>query len=243
MTPDAAQDLGTLCMPPLAEAPLKTWPRAERPRERLVALGPGPLSDAELLALLLRTGGGGRGLMALARALQALAQARGGYAQLQYADLVALPGVGPAKAAALLAALEWGRRRSLGDRRPSPLNGSAAACEHLRALLLGRQTEQVAVLALDTRRSILAREIVSQGTLTQSLAHPREIFRTAIKLGAAAVVVGHNHPSGDPTPSSDDHALTRRLKEAAEILGIPLVDHVIVASGAYFSYADRGWPR
>jgi len=198
------------------------------------------LSDAELLAILLGTGGAGLSALALARRLQSLAAARGGFQQLQRADLVAIKGVGDAKAAVVCAALEWGRRQ-VGEGPRAALAGPSAAVAVLRPLLLGLREEHVAVLALDARRRVLASEVVSQGTLTQSLAHPREIFRTAIKLGAAALVVGHNHPSGDPAPSPDDHALTRRLREAADILGIPLVDHIIVAQESCFSYAEKGW--
>lgn len=223
------------------EPPLLTWPREERPRERLEAQGAARLSDAELLAIVLRTGCRGASALTLARTLLALGIARGGFDRLQAADLRAVEGVGIAKAAALLAALEWGRRQHLPSAQAGALNGSQAAYEAFRGLFGDRLREQVAVLALDTRRRVQAREVVSQGTLTQSLAHPREIFRTAIKLGAAAVVVGHNHPSGDPSPSPDDHTLTRRLREAADILGIALVDHVIVGQGRFHSYADAGW--
>lgn len=226
----------------LGEPPLRAWPAEERPRERMEALGARRLAEAELLAVILRTGARGTSALSLARKMQVLAGARGGFRQLQAADLRAIPGVGPAKAAAILAALEWGRRLQVPEGREAPLRGPGGAWEALRGLLAGCRQEQVAVLALDTRRRILATEVVSQGTLTQSLAHPREIFRTAIKLGAAAVVVGHNHPSGDPSPSPDDHALTRRLREAAEILGIPLVDHLIVGDDAFHSYAESGWP-
>jgi DNA repair protein RadC len=206
------------------------------------ALGARRLADAELLAIILRTGAPGASALTLARKMQVLADSRGGFRHLQAADLRAIPGVGAAKAAAVLAALEWGRRLQAPEGREAALRGPGAAWEALRGLLAGCRQEQVAVLALDTRRRILATEVVSQGTLTQSLAHPREIFRTAIKLGAAAVVVGHNHPSGDPSPSPDDHALTRRLREAAEILGIPLVDHLIVGEKTFHSYAESGWP-
>ena len=222
------------------EAPILDWPAQERPRERLGALGARQLSDAELLAILLGTGGGGLSAFSLARKMQVLASARGGFQQLQRADLLTLKGVGSAKAAVVLAALEWGRRQ-IPERRPAALTGPGAAVAALRPLLQGRREEHVAVLALDARRRVMAEELISQGTLTQSLAHPREIFRTAIKLGAAAIVVGHNHPSGDPQPSADDHGLTRRLREAAEILGIPLVDHIIVVQDACFSYAESGW--
>ncbi|MGH7442259.1 MAG: RadC family protein [bacterium] len=220
---------------------MPTWPRAQRPRERLRALGPGALSDAELLAILLRTGSRGRSALGLARAVLALADARGGLAALQDADLRAFPGIGAAKAASVLAALEWGRRCGLPKPEEAALRGPRAAYEALLPLFVNSGREQVVVLALDSRRRVRASEVVSQGTLTQSLAHPREVFRTAVKLGAAALVVGHNHPSGDPSPSQDDHAMTRRMREAAEVLGIPLVDHVIVGDGRFHSYADTGW--
>lgn len=222
------------------EPPLREWPAEERPRERLASLGPRQLADAELLAILLGSGGAGVSALTLARKIQVLAASRGGFLQLQRADLLGLKGVGSAKAAVIFAALEWGRRQ-MPETRPPALKGPAGALATLRPLLQGRREEHVAVLALDARRRVLAAELVSQGTLTQSLAHPREIFRTAIKLGAAAIVVGHNHPSGDPTPSPDDHALTRRLRDAAELLGIPLVDHIIVAQEECFSYAESGW--
>lgn len=227
----------------VGEPPLTSWPLAERPRERLIALGARELSDAELLALLLRSGTKGGPATALARRLQALAAARGGWAQLQLADLKSVKGMGVVKSAGLLAALEWGRREAMLAPKPAPLPSAAAAAAQLRALLAGRAQEHFGVLALDARRRVLAAELVSQGTLTQSFAHPREIFRSAIKLGAAGIIVGHNHPSGDPTPSPEDHAVTRRLREAAELLALPLLDHVIVGDSACFSYADSGWPR
>jgi DNA repair protein RadC len=160
-------------------------------------------------------------------------------AQLDLADLKALPGLGLAKGASLLAALELGRRQALA--LEAPVSGAPAVLSVLRELLDGRREEHFAVVALDARRRVLAAELVSHGTLTQSLAHPREVFRSAIKLSAAAVVVGHNHPSGDPTPSPDDHVVTRRLHEAAELLAIPLLDHWILGRGRQYSFAQRGW--
>jgi DNA repair protein RadC len=159
---------------------------------------------------------------------------------VQSNDFARVPGLGPAKAARLLAALELGRRRQVEGPPAERLSTPAEAVGPLRALLYGLAEEHVAVLALDARRRIVAAERISQGSLTMALAHPREVFRAAIKLGAAAVVVGHNHPSGDPEPSPDDRALTRRLREAAEILALPLVDHVIVGEPGYFSFAEQG---
>jgi DNA repair protein RadC len=223
------------------EPSIRAWPASERPRERLQALGARELSDTELLALLLGSGSRRAPTMVLARQLQGLAESRGGFQQLDLPDLRAIPGLGLAKSAALLAALEWGRRKAV---RPAAeaLGGPQAVVEALRPLLSGRREEHIAVLALDARRRILAAQLVSQGCLTSAMAHPREVFRAAIKLGAAAIVIGHNHPSGDPRPSPEDHALTRRLREAAEILGIPLLDHVIVGEGRAFSYAECAWP-
>ncbi|HXC63768.1 MAG TPA: DNA repair protein RadC [bacterium] len=223
------------------EPSIRAWPQAERPRERLQALGARQLSDSELLALMLGSGTRRAPAMVLARQLQVLAQSRGGFSQLELADVKSLCGLGLAKAAALLAAMEWGRRQAL--RPPAEaLAGPQAVVEALKPLLSGRREEHIAVLALDARRRILAAQLISQGCLTSAMAHPREVFRAAVKLGAAAIVVGHNHPSGDPRPSPEDHALTRRLREAAEVLGIPLLDHVIVGEGRAFSYAECAWP-
>lgn len=223
----------------VSEPPLSAWPQAERPRERLAALGARGLSDAELLALVLRSGMRGAGAVAAGRRILALAKDRGGLRRLDLPDLLALPGVGAAKAASILAALELGRRQALPHEAPA--SGADAVLSALRGLLDGRREEHFAVVALDARRRILAAEVVSQGTLTQSMAHPREVFRSAIKLGAAAVVVGHNHPSGDPSPSPDDHAVTRRLRESAELLAIPLLDHWILGRGKQHSYVSHGW--
>ena len=123
------------------------------------------------------------------------------------------------------------------------LAGPMSAVQAIRTMIADEARENVVVLALNARRTITGAQVVSSGTLTQGLAHPREIFRMAIQLNAAAIIVGHNHPSGDPSPSPDDHALTRRLRESAEILGIPLVDHVIVGQDSFYSYAEHGWPR
>jgi len=223
------------------EPSIRAWPAEERPRERLQARGARELADAELLALMLGSGSRKAPAMLLARQLQSLALARGGFRQLELADLQRVPGVGLAKAAVLLASLEWGRRQA-SQPVAAPLGGPQGVVEALKPLLSGRREEHIAVLALDARRRILAAQLVSQGCLTSAMAHPREVFRAAVKLGAAAIVVGHNHPSGDPSPSQEDHALTRRLRDAAEVLGIPLLDHVIVGEGRAFSYAECAWP-
>jgi DNA repair protein RadC len=206
-------------------------------------IGAREMGDAELIALLLRTGTRGGTALSLGRRVQQLAVAAGGIHKLELSDLQSLPGLGLAKAASILAALEWGRRQSLSGPEISPLRSAREVYESLKGLLEGRKEENFAVLALDARRRVLASQIVSQGTLTQALAHPRDIFRVAIKLNAAGVAVGHNHPSGDCHPSAEDHALTVRLREGGQLLAIPVLDHIIVGTGSYFSYAEQGWPR
>lgn len=225
------------------EPPLRDWKADERPRERMQQVGARELSDAELIALLLRTGTRGGTALALARRVQQLAMAQGGLDKLELSDLQGLPGLGLAKAASVLAALEWGRRQTPLNQEISPLRSGREAYMALKGLLEGRKEENFAVLALDARRRVLSSQIVSQGTLTQALAHPREVFRTAIKMNAAGVALGHNHPSGDCRPSPEDHTLTVRLRECGELLAIPVLDHIIVGAGAYFSYAEQGWPR
>jgi DNA repair protein RadC len=227
----------------VGEPPLRDWKADERPRERLQQNGVRALSEAELIALLLRTGTRGGTALALGRRVQQLAAGLGGLDKLELSDLQGLPGLGLAKAASLLAALEWGRRQTPTNPEIPPLRTGRDVYVALKGLLEGRREENFAVLALDARRRVQASQVVSQGTLTQALAHPREVFRVAIKLNAAAVAVGHNHPSGDCRPSPEDHGLTLRLRECGELLAVPLLDHIIVGAGAYFSYAEQGWPR
>lgn len=214
---------------------------ADRPRERLDRFGPEALSDAELLALVLRTGGLGRDAFDVARDLL---DGHGGLRGLGRAaprDLRGVRGVGPAKCASLLAALEIGRRvasRSLSPGEPirSPLD----LYHHFRTRLRDAAHEQFLVVLLDGRHRVLRSEPVSRGTLTASLVHPREVFRPAIRDAAAAVVLVHNHPSGDPTPSREDREITARLVRAGEILGIRVLDHVVVAEGGYRSLREDG---
>ena len=211
----------------------------DRPRERLEALGAEALSDAELLALLLRTGG--RGADALAVASQLLA-VHGGLSALARAagrDLASTAGIGPAKSATLRASLELGRR--LAARRLEagrPIRGPADVFRHFHPHLRHAAQERFLVVLLDGRHRVLRQELVSQGTLTASLVHPREVFRPALRESAAALVLVHNHPSGDPTPSREDREITERLMRAGEILGIPVLDHVVVAERGYCSLRE-----
>jgi DNA repair protein RadC len=210
------------------------------PRERLLAHGAALLSDSELLALLLRTGARGRSATQLASELLAA----GDLAALAHAapgELVRVGGVGPAKAASVLAALELGRRVAAkplrrGERIASPED----VHRHFHARLRDAVAEEFHVVLLDARHRVIRSVLSSQGTLTASLVHPREVFRPALREAAAAIVLVHNHPSGDPSPSPEDRELTRRLASAGLLLGIPVLDHVVVADRGFVSLREEG---
>jgi DNA repair protein RadC len=219
----------------------RTFTRADGPRERLRARGAEALSAAELIALLLRTGARGHDAVDVARALLART---GGLDRLESAptcELAAVPGVGAAKAASLIAAFELGRRCA-GSHLPegASLRSPQDVFRHFGPRMRRLTQEHFAVVLLDGRHRVLGDEVVSQGTLTASLVHPREVFRPALRASAAALILVHNHPSGDPTPSAEDRAVTERLARAGEILGIRVLDHVVVAERGYVSLREEG---
>jgi DNA repair protein RadC len=213
----------------------------DRPRERLLSRGPASLSDAELLAILLGSGRQGQNVVEVAHNLLAHAGDLRGLAECAEAELCALPCVGPARAAAIQAALELGRR-VIGSRpeRGRLLANSADVWTHYRARLGGSPVEEFWMLALDVRHRLLFENCVARGSLTGVEVHPRDVFRTLIRGAAASVIFCHNHPSGDPTPSRQDLELTKRLREVGELCGISVLDHVVVASDGFVSIASRG---
>jgi DNA repair protein RadC len=207
-----------------------------------MAKGPDALSDAQLLAILLRTGR--RDFSAVQVAIELLGRVGsvGGLAMCGIEELCAIQGIGPAKAAQLKAAVELGRRSlatplSTGTR----IFSSADLFKHFHPILRDRKQELFKVVLLDAKNTVIKESTVSEGTLTLSLVHPREVFASAVRESAAAVIFLHNHPSGDPTPSLEDRHLTERLGEAGRLLGIPVLDHVIIGDGRYVSFADQGW--
>ncbi len=217
------------------------WPAAERPRERLLALGAKVLSDAELIALFLRTGIAGKSAVELARDLLGRF---GGLAGLLSADLAALrtvKGIGSAKVAQLAAVLELSRR-ALGQelKTRSALTSPQSVRDYLRLALGGREHEVFIVLFLDAQHRVLSSEELFRGTLTQTSVYPREIVKAALKANAAAVIFAHNHPSGVAEPSQADELLTRQLKEALSMVDVKVLDHFIVAGRATLSFAERG---
>lgn len=221
---------------------IRDWPVAERPRERLLARGAGVLSDAELLAIFLGSGLRGRDAIATARDLL---QAHGPLRALLErppAQLATLPGLGPARACLLAAALELGHRFLAADlERGALLTDPHAAGRYFAQRLRGRPHEVFAVLFLDTRHRAIAFEELFRGTIDGAQVHPREIVQRALARNAAAVIVGHNHPSGNPEPSAADRAITTRLKEALALVEVRLLDHLVVGDGTPVSMAARGW--
>ncbi len=216
-------------------------PPEARPREKLLARGPAALADAELLALLLRTGLPGQGVLALA---QALLERHGGVAGLlhaQPAQLAATRGLGPARRAELLAVLELARRALAQQLAAREVFGSPEAVKQYLQLHLARLPhEQFAVLFLDAQNRLVALEVLFRGSLTQTSVYPREVVVRALAHGAAGVVLAHNHPSGTVQPSRADEALTQTLRAALALVDVRVLDHVIVAPGAALSMAERG---
>ncbi|MGE3173213.1 MAG: DNA repair protein RadC [Planctomycetota bacterium] len=212
------------------------------PRERIQQLGENRLSDAECLALLFRTGQ--RGETAEAMAQRLLRQFGGlvGLAAAQGREIARQPGVGPTRAAALQAAFGLARRLLEARFRP----GASVRCGRdvaaiVRESVRGSRRETFFALLLDVRHRILSLRVVSTGSLQSAPVHPREVFSPAVREGAAALVLAHNHPSGDPTPSAEDRAVTDRLQRAGELLGIEVLDHLVVGDDRCFSFAEEGY--
>ena len=226
---------------------IKEWPTSDRPRERLAALGARALSPRELLAILIETGTRERSALEVAgEILHHFAGADGGQSLRRVMtsslpEICRVPGVGPAKGAKVLAALELGRR-AVAEARPERerVRSAADVYERMRLTLRDLSHEEFHVLLLNTQNEILRDLQVTRGTLDASLVHPREVFRPAIAEAAASVILVHNHPSGDPTPSSEDRSVTRQLRSAGELVGIEVLDHVIVGEGRYVSFAEAG---
>ncbi|MGE5180346.1 MAG: RadC family protein [Bacteroidota bacterium] len=210
---------------------------SERPRERLLELGAGVLTDAELIAVLLGTGSSGTPALATAARIVEVIHVR----RLHLAapeDFLQIRGVGRARAAQLLAAAELGRRL-WPDGDATPLVRGPESVYELTRDIRNLNREHFVGFYLNSRNQVLRREIISIGSLNASIVHPREVYLPAVALSAASVVLAHNHPSGDPTPSEEDLAITRRLLEAGRILGIDLLDHVVVARESYASFKER----
>jgi DNA repair protein RadC len=220
---------------------IKDWPASERPREKLLARGAHALSDAELLAILIRVGSGKATALDLARKILVDEKNLRGIAGKTPQELMRMKGIGEAKAVELLAAFEIGRRvQSHDGAEKVVLTSPDQVAQRMIPRLRDKKHESFWILLLDTRNCLMHEQELTVGTLNASLVHPREVFKVAIDRLAAAVVAVHNHPSGLAEPSTEDLNVTRQLVEAGRIIGIPLHDHVIVAGDAYVSFAERG---
>ena len=221
---------------------IRDWPAADRPREKLLAKGAQALSEAELLAIFLRTGVKGQSALDLARLMLKHYGSLRALLAAEQKDLCGMKGLGPAKYAQLQAALEMARRH-LGEplERGKPLADPAATRRYLQARLRDIPYEVFACLHLDNRHRLIAFEELFRGTIDGASVPPREVVRQALKHNAAALIFAHNHPSGVAEPSDADRRLTTRLKDALALVDIRVLDHFVVGDGEVSSFAERGW--
>jgi DNA repair protein RadC len=213
----------------------------DRPREKLERLGVAALGDNELLALVLGSGSRRNGVLDLANRLIAHAGGLHGLARAEALDLRRVAGVGRARASQVLAAVELGRRTLVPPKGDRPrLRTPRDVAEHLLPQYGSQRVEQFGIVMLDTKHRLIRVKLLSVGSLDTTVVHPREVFREAAAASAAAIVLFHNHPSGDPTPSGDDLVLTSRMVSAGIVMGIDVVDHVILADQRYYSLVESG---
>ena len=220
---------------------IKEIPLNDRPREKMAANGAAVLTDAELIAILLRTGTAEKSAIDIASEMTAdggLYKRLAGITRLN--ELTNIKGLGQAKAATVLAALEIGRRIASAK----PLEKIHLSCpqdvaDFLMPRLRYAAKEQFVVILLNSKNKVIGTEVVSEGSLSSSIVHPREVFAPAILHHAAAIMVAHNHPSGDPKPSIEDEEVTRQLLRSGKVLGIPMIDHVIIGDGNYYSFLEN----
>lgn len=206
-----------------------------RPREKLISRGPEVLSISDLLAILLGTGVKGRDVLSVARDLSKLK-----FPSISFSELRQQLGIGKARACLILAAVELGRRLFEHEENTTVFINGPESVYRLVRNLASYKKEHFIALYLNTKNRILKQETVSVGSLFANLVHPREVFAPALEIRAAATILIHNHPSGDPEPSPEDLQLTRRLREASQILGIEILDHLIIAGDGYVSFQERG---
>jgi DNA repair protein RadC len=225
---------------------LRELPKDERPRERLLSAGAESLTDAELLAIFIRTGTPGRNAVAIARELLAARNGLRGLRTCKPREIMALAkGIGMAKACELAAAFEIGNRIARAEKARPDMQSPPAVYDLLKYEMRDLRQEVVRVVLLDTRLRAMLVEEISRGTLNETTLHPREVFRPAFVHSAYGIILVHNHPSGDPSPSEADRRMTCQLRDAAEVLSIRLIDHIIIGHEApgrlpYFSFREAG---
>ena len=229
----------------MAQLKIREIPREERPREKLAAHGPASLTNPELIAILLRTGITGKNAIEVARELLQKYGSLRGLSRCSVDELSRVRGIGFAKAVQLVAAFGLGQRLANETLSKQKIDSPEIVNELIGPEMRMLRKESLRVILLDTRYHLIRIEQISVGSVNESIAHPRDIFQPAVAASAYAVIVVHNHPSGDSSPSQADHSLTRRLADAAELLQIKLLDHIIIGapqdgSAAYFSFKEAG---
>lgn len=224
-----------------AKYKIRDWPADQRPRERLIELGAESLSDAELLGIILRVGSSRTSAVGLAQKLLRECDGFRGLDSRTVAELCDTPGVGPAKAAQIKAALAIGKKLAAErDRVREHIGSSEDAFKRVALRLRDLTREVFVVIFLTARNKVIKERALFEGTLTESLVSPREVIKEALNEAAAALIFVHNHPSHDPSPSAEDRQVTRRLQEACRAVGLTVHDHIIIGGERYFSFADEG---
>ncbi len=227
-------------VPKSVRQPIKDWPATERPREKLLQLSPEGLSDGELLAVLLRIGKSGQSAEDLGRQLISQFNGISGIDRAHIEELLAVPGMGIAKTAQLKAAIEIGKRARMQNAQPKCFNHAADVAAYIRPRFEGKRQECFLTILLDGQNRLLAERMIAEGIPTQATVYVRRVMEEALRVSASAFLVAHNHPSGHPAPSPADDRTTQDLKQAADLLNLIFLDHIIIGSGSsYYSYAEN----
>jgi DNA repair protein RadC len=217
-----------------------SWPKTERPREKLLHSGPETLSDGELMAVLLRIGKAGQSAEDLGRHLLAKFKELSGIDRAHIEELLAVPGMGVAKTAQLKAAIEIGKRVRMQTAQPKNFNNAADVATYVRPRFEGKRQECFLTILLDGQNQLLAERWIAEGIPTQATIYVRRVIEEALRVSASAFIVAHNHPSGQPNPSPSDDQTTQDLKQAADLMDLAFLDHLIIGSeNAYFSYSEN----
>lgn len=220
---------------------IKIIPEGGRPRERLLDFGAKALADHELLAIILRTGTRHKNVVNLAFDVINMTEDLYSLRHISLQELMEIPGIGKIKATEILAAIEFGRRvASAAQVKEGTVMSSSWVGEYLLKEMAGLTQEHVVALYLNTKNEIIKNETIFIGSLNTSVAHPREIFKGAVRYSAARIILAHNHPSGDTQPSEADFSFTRRVVDAGEMMGIEVIDHIIIGEDQYFSLREHG---
>jgi DNA repair protein RadC len=226
--------------PKAARKPIKDWPTTERPREKLLQLGPEGLSDGELLAVLLRIGKSGQSAEDLGRQLMSQFNGISGLDRAHLEELLAVPGMGIAKTAQLKAAIEIGKRARMQNAQPKSFGHAVDVAAYIRPRFEGKRQECFLAILLDGQNRLLAERIIAEGIPTQATVYIRRVLEEALRVSASSFLVVHNHPSGHPAPSPGDDKTTQDLKQAADLLNLVFQDHIIIGSSdSYYSYAEN----